>query len=210
VKAALVVVVALVGGCAETQYPPQVVARGELTLRYHGAYEMWGGGRRVARGLGWAGLTEYVGCVPAARAHAMAARSAGRAALGLSIAGGVIGGAALGGLIGLVDTDHQWQWLGGGLAMAAAGVVLAGIGRMERNAANGHAVDAMNHYNDAVGALGATCDDLTYPPPTGALSPPLPPPTPPTATPPPTMSSPTTPPPTMSSPTTPPPTTPPP
>jgi hypothetical protein len=121
VRAALALLVVLAIGCAETRYVPRVVARGELTLQYHGAYEMWGGGRQVARGLGWRGLTDYVGCVPEAREHAERARSSGRAALGLSIAGGLIGGLALGGLTGLFDTDHEWQWLGGGGGRRGAG-----------------------------------------------------------------------------------------
>jgi hypothetical protein len=47
--------------------------------------------------------------------------------------------------------------LAAGLGGAITGVVLAAIGRHEKNVANGHAVDAMNYYNDAVGSLGGTC-----------------------------------------------------
>jgi hypothetical protein len=192
---AIVLLSALAGGCAETHYVPTVVARGELTLRYPGRYEMWGGGRRVARGLGYDGLEGYVGCVPDARHHAHAARSAGRAAIGLSIVGGVLGVAAVGGLVGgLSDTDHQLAWLGSGVGVAVLGVVLAGTGRRERNQANGHAIDAMNYYNDAVGALGATCADLTYPPPVGPAPPNLMP-SPPAPTPPPDQQAPPAPPP---------------
>jgi hypothetical protein len=171
-RAALALVAAwALGGCAETHYVPRVVARGELTLRYHGAYEMWAGGQKVSQGLGWSGLAGYVGCDEHAREHAKQARSAGRAALGLSAVGGTLGVLGLGGLAGLADTDHQWQWLGSGLAVATVGVVLAGIGRAMRNQANGHALDAMNYYNDSVGALGATCADPTYPPPAGPAEP---------------------------------------
>lgn len=170
-RAALALLLVVCAGCAETRYVPRVVARGELTLRYHGGYEMWAGGRRVARGLGWAGLAEYVGCVGVARGHAEAARRAGRAAVALSVAGGTLGVLALGGLTGLADTDHQWAWLGGGLAAAGVGVALAATGRLMRNRANGNAVDAMNEYDDAVGALGATCADLRYPPPAGPAPP---------------------------------------
>jgi hypothetical protein len=168
---ALVTVVAfgatVAGGCAETNYAARVVARGELTLRYHGAYEMWAAGQKVSQGLGWSGLESYVGCVDAARQHAAEARKAGRAAIGLSAAGGTFGVIALGGLAGFADPDRQWIWLGSGLGLAALGIVLAGSGRAMRNRANGHAIDAMNYYNDSVGSLGATCADLTYPPPAG-------------------------------------------
>jgi hypothetical protein len=118
--------------------------------------------------------------VAPAREHAAAARADGRRALGFSIAGGLLGGLALGGFIGLADDEHRWVWLGSGLGSAAVGLVFAGLGRLERNRANGHAVDAINYYNDAVGSLGATCADLTYPPPAGPAPPPppLPPPPP--------------------------------
>jgi hypothetical protein len=171
----LIAVLALAIGCAETHYVPEVVARGELTLQYrHSHYEMWAGGQRVARGLGWDRLPGYVGCVAQARQHAEAARAAGRHSVGLSVAGGLLGGIALGGLTAFWDTDHAAGWLAGGVATATLGVALAGAGRLMRNRANGHAVDALNFYNDAVGALGATCADLTYPPPIAPVAPSLP------------------------------------
>lgn len=172
VAVAVAVTVAVVTvGCAETGYAPRVVARGELTLQYHGAYEMWAGGRRVARGLGWRGLPEYVGCVGPARANAEGARRDGQASIALAITGGTLGVVALGGLYGLADPDHEWAWLGSGLGLAAVGVALAATSRYLHNRANGRAVDAMNQYNDVVGALGATCADLTYPPPQGPAPP---------------------------------------
>src|SRR4051812_13754701 len=84
-------------GCATSSYVPQVVARGEMTLRYEGGYELSAGGRKVARGLTYHGLEDYVRCVPAAREQARQARSSGRAAIATSVLGGVLGG---GGLIG--------------------------------------------------------------------------------------------------------------
>ncbi|MBV8201017.1 MAG: hypothetical protein JOZ15_10390 [Acidobacteria bacterium] len=77
--------------------------------------------------------------------------------------------------------------------MQLLGLALVGGGAQAKVDANGHAVDAMNYYNDAVGALGATCDDLTYPraagPAPGEMPPP-PPPLPPQAPPPPPPPSP--------------------
>src|SRR5205807_1195261 len=68
------------GGCSATsQYAPQVVARGELTVRYDGSLEMWAGGRRVASGNRWQGLGPFVRCVPPAVEHATRARSSGTA-----------------------------------------------------------------------------------------------------------------------------------
>ena len=166
------VVAVAVAGCADTRYDARIVARGELTLRYHHAtYGMWAGGRQVSRGLEWDGLEAYVACVDEAREHARQAHEAGRAVLPLAIIGGSLGVLSLGGLVGLADKDHEWAWLGGGLAVAGLGVALAATARLERNQANGHAVDAMSFYNDRVGALGATCADLRYPAPADAAPP---------------------------------------
>ncbi len=156
-----------VTGCATSQYAPQVVARGELVLRYDDGFQMWAGGRQVAHGLQYHGLARFVRCVPEAERHARIARRNGEAALALSIIGGVLGGAALAGFYGFADKDHEWTWLGAGIGSAVAGTVFAGFGRLLKNSANGHAVDALDYYNDAVGSLGASCDDLTYPPPAG-------------------------------------------
>lgn len=196
-RGVLLVVPFLVGellACSTTQYVPQVVARGEITLRYQGAYEMWAEGRKIAGGLGWKGLPAYVRCVPKAHEHADGAVRDGARAVALSVIGGIMGVAATGALIGAAadrNESHLLPWLLGGVGVAVIGTVFAGLGRMHRNNANGHAVDAMNYYNDAVGSLGATCDDLVYPPPCALVSPletPAPPPAPPvspTETPPP-------------------------
>ena len=165
-RAAVALACMLATGCsAATQYVPRVTARGELTIRYDDAFEAWNNNRRVARGLRWRGLDDFVRCVPQAHAEAVGARAAGTRAIVFSAVGGALGVLALGGLYGLYDTNHEWQWLGAGVGSAAAGLLFASLGRMSRNIANGRAVDAVNFYNDAVGSLGATCADLTYPPP---------------------------------------------
>jgi hypothetical protein len=155
-----------VSGCASTVYIPQVTARGEITLRYNHAFEMWAGGQRIASGVEYGGLRDYVKCVPEAEGHAASAQRAGTAAVVLSALGASFGIVSVGGLVGLgVDPnpDHLGLWLGGGVGVATAGTVMAGLSRLFKNQANGHAVDATNYYNDAVGSFGATCDDLRYP-----------------------------------------------
>ena len=73
----------------------------------------------------------------------------------------VVGLASLGSLGGLAVYDKDPNLaagiLGVGVAAAVTGVVLAAIGRNQKNVANGHAVDAMNYYNDEVGSYGGTC-----------------------------------------------------
>jgi hypothetical protein len=156
---------ALLGGCATSVYAPRLVARGELLLRYENGFALDAGGKRVAHAPTWAGLPEYVRCVPPAADLATRARRHGQMALGFAVTGGVLGGISIGGLAGFADQKNEWIWLGTGLATATVGVVFAGLSRLYRNRANQEAVDAHNYYNDSVGSLGATCDDLTYPPP---------------------------------------------
>lgn len=159
------------GGCATTQYAPQLVARGEITLGYDGGFVMRAEGKPVAEGLSYRGLASYVVCVPEAHRHAKSAQSHGGAAIALSVLGVTLSLASLGGLAGLADTDHQWAWLGGGLASGVVGLTLSALSWREKNQANGHALDAMNLYNDSVGSLGASCQDLRYPQAAGPAAP---------------------------------------
>ena len=167
---ALATAAALLSACASTSYTPQLVARGEITLRYQDGFQAWAGGREVAHGITWGGLERTVRCVPEAAQRAAGARAAGGGAVLFSILGGVLGVGGLGvGLVAPFDAQdhHDLYWLAGGVATAAVGLLFAGLSRLERNIANGKAVDAINFYNDAVGSLGATCDDLRFPPPAG-------------------------------------------
>jgi len=157
-------------GCADTHYTPLVVARGELILSNHDGLQLHAGGHRVARAMSWRGLDRFVRCVPRAHENAAAAERDGSASVALAWLGGSFGVLALGGLVGVADQDHLWEWLAGGVASGVLGLAFAASSRMLRNRANGHAVDAMNFYNDAVGSLGATCDDLRYPPAAGPAS----------------------------------------
>lgn len=153
----------LLAGCGSgmTKYAPQLRAEGELTLRYDDGFSMHAEGREVSSGVTWGGLSEYVKCVPRAKAHADAAQSNGGAAVALSWIGAGLGLGSLGSLGGLAiyerDKDLAGAILGIGVAAAVTGVVLAAVGRNQKNVANGHAVDAMNYYNDEVGSRGGTC-----------------------------------------------------
>lgn len=167
-------------GCATARYSPRLVARGELTLDYQGGFSMQAGGATVAKGPTWGGLPEYVRCVPRAHELATAAQHHGRAGVATQVLGATLGVLSLGGFYGLAteDTGMRWAFLGGGVATALVALGLSIASVAERNGANGRAVDAMNFYNDSVGSLGASCDDLTYPYPLGA-EPPAPTPAPP-------------------------------
>ncbi|XYH95886.1 hypothetical protein ACMHYB_50190 [Sorangium sp. So ce1128] len=167
-------------GCTHghTRYTPRVVARGELTASYDDGFTLWAGGQQVAESYHYDGLERFVRCVPEAREHARQASQSGRSATTLSTLGVVLGVSSLGGLSGLYFDDKNeaamGTILGMGVAVAATAVVLGALSRPAKERAHGHALDAMNYYNDAVGSLGATCDDLTYPPPAGPEPPPLP------------------------------------
>lgn len=167
----------LLAGCfsGQTQYSPQLVARGELTLRYDNGIQIWSGNRMVSESYGYEGLDHFVRCVPKAKNHAELAQANGSRASAFSTTGIVLGSVSFGGLAGLYWYDKDPAitavFLGTGIAMAITGVVFGGISRSLKEAAHGNALDAVNYYNDAVGSLGATCDDLTYPQPAGAEPP---------------------------------------
>ncbi|XXT17508.1 hypothetical protein WME94_45495 [Sorangium sp. So ce429] len=167
-------------GCTHghTRYTPRVVARGELTASYDDGFTLWAGGQQVAESYHYDGLERFVRCVPEAREHARQASQSGRSATTLSTLGVVLGVGSLGGLSGLYfhdkDEAAMGAILGMGVAVAATAVVLGALSRPAKERVHGHALDAMNYYNDAVGSLGATCDDLTYPPPAGPEPPALP------------------------------------
>ncbi|WP_159397814.1 hypothetical protein [Sorangium cellulosum] len=180
-------------GCTSgrTLYAPRYVARGELTASYDNGFALWAGGQKVAESYHYDGLEQFVRCVPEAREHAREAARSGRSATTYSTLGAVLGIAGLGGFAGLYfydkDNGAMAAFLGTGIAVAVTGVVLGGLSRPAKESAHGHALDAMNYYNDAVGSLGATCDDLTYPAPAGPeppAGPELPPPPPPPPAPP--------------------------
>lgn len=153
----------LLAGCGHgaTSYAPQLRAYGELTLKYDDGFSMYAEGREIASGHGWSGLSEYVKCVPKAKEHAESAETAGAAASALSWIGAGVGLASLGSLAAVADYEKHEETsnmvLGLGLTAAVTGVILAAIGRHEKPVANGHAIDAMNYYNDEVGSRGGTC-----------------------------------------------------
>ncbi len=147
----------LASGCATSQYEATFVARGELVMSYDDKIKMFAGRKLVTTAPGYRGLADFVGCVEAAHDQARRAERHGTAGLVLSILGGSLGGLGAGGLVGLADGDHRWQWLSSGLVLAVSGVILAGVGRKLRLQANGQAVDALNYYNDAVGSRGLSC-----------------------------------------------------
>jgi hypothetical protein len=70
--------------------------------------------------------------------------------------------ASLAGLGGLALRDENpeamWISLTSGIATALVGITISGVSRRKGHQANGHAIDALNYYNDAVGARGGQCD----------------------------------------------------
>ncbi len=134
---------------------------GELALAYDDGVQIHSGARPVAQGPRYQGLSDFVRCVPDAHRHAQIAQSAGgRASIlaPLSVGFAVVG---LGGLAGLAfrnrDDGAMGALLLGGVAFEIAAVVLAGSSFSAKSQAQGHALDAVNFYNDAVGNRGETC-----------------------------------------------------
>jgi hypothetical protein len=153
---------ALQSGCATaTAYHPAVTAPGELTLSYGNGVEVWNGQKQVARSFSYEGLPDFVRCVPDAARHAEAARDAGRSAAlfsGLGIGLALTGTA--GGLTGAElsrSSTGVTAFLVGGLVMEVAAVTFGALSLGQKSQANGHASDAVNYYNDAVGSVGQVC-----------------------------------------------------
>jgi hypothetical protein len=150
-------------GCSPrgTLYPPRLVAEHELVLRYDDGFELSAGGRTVARGHRWEGLTSFVGCAPRAQEQAREAEADGALARGLSVSGGVLAGAGLAGLGGIAfvksNPPAMTAFFVSGAVVEVVALVLASVGRSFKVTADGHAIDAMNFYNDAVGSLGRRC-----------------------------------------------------
>jgi len=149
------------GACqpALTMYPAQVLARGELALEYDGRFEMTAAGKHVTRGPRWNGLREFVACSERARVLAERAEADGKRAFGTSIAGGILGVVSLGALGAFASPDPNLRLaiLGSGVAVAALATVLGGLSHRFKNYSNGAAIDAMNVYNDEIGAWGGDC-----------------------------------------------------
>jgi hypothetical protein len=160
---ALLAAAAASSGCtyAPSIHAPAYAAPGELVLTYDDGYVVSAGGQPVARGPRYDGLTSFVGCVPAAAAHAQAAQSDGSAAGPLQVGGAIVAAAGLGGLGGLYYIDKNptaaAAILAGGFGVQLVGLILVGIGAQLKVNAHGHAVDSLNYYNDAAGSQGAAC-----------------------------------------------------
>lgn len=161
-------------GCGSglTVVEPRVLAPHELALRYDNEFQILSPEGEVASGIRYHGLTDYVHCVPDAARHAQAAESSGDAAVGLTVAGiglGVGGLAGLGGLAYSEKPEVMAAFLLSGLGAEIVGLVLTAVGRTYKVDANGHAVDAVNYYNDAVGSRGGRCGpngaEMPEPPP---------------------------------------------
>lgn len=171
---------ALVVGCSgQTMVQPRVLGPHELALQYDNEFQIVSPKGMVAHGVRYSGLTAYVNCVPKAREHALEAEISGNTAVGLTIAGvglGIGGLAGLGGLAYQDKPDVMATFLLAGLGAEVVGLVLTAVGRSTKVDANGHAVDAVNYYNDAVGSRGGRCGrrgmEIPNPPAPPAAEPP--------------------------------------
>lgn len=173
----------LLGGCGSglTVVEPRVLGPHELALRYDNEFQIVSPDGEIATGVRYDGLSDYVQCVPEAAKHAEAAQSAGNTAVGLTVVGiglGVGGLAGLGGLAYSDKPDVMAAFLLSGLGAEIVGLVLTAVGRSMKVDANGHAVDAVNYYNDAVGSRGGRCGpkgaEIPEPPAEAVATPQLP------------------------------------
>lgn len=160
--AAILALAAAHAGCGGvTRYTPVSAAPSEIVLRDDNGLELLAGGGRVASAHRYQGLARFVGCVPAAAEHARAAERNGTSSMVLTYTGAGFAAAGLAGLGGLAfedkDETAMIAFFSAGLGAEVVGLVLVAIGRKFKLDAMGHAVDAANFYNDAVGSAGGSC-----------------------------------------------------
>lgn len=150
-------------GCGHgvSGYRTTRAAPGELLLHYDDGFEIRSPHGKVTAGPGFGGLTDYVRCVPEARRHAESAEAYGVGATvmsGFSIGVAAVG---LGSLAGLSlrekDPSTMTALLIGGVVLEAIAIGLGAGSLGAKSYANGNALDAVNYYNDAVGAQGGSC-----------------------------------------------------
>jgi hypothetical protein len=160
--AAILALAAALAGCGGvTRYTPVSAAPSEIVLRDDDGLELRAGGGRVAAAHRYQGLARFVGCVPAARGHALSAERDGATGMALTYAGAGFAAAGLAGLGGLAfqgkDDTAMIAFFSAGIGAEVVGLVLVAVGRQFKLDAMGHAVDAANFYNDAVGSAGGSC-----------------------------------------------------
>lgn len=160
----IVAVLAIQFGCTTFQYTPRYIAQGEVSVR--GSTwntEFYGGTKWIASTRSaYLGLETFVHCVALARRHAASASSLQNWSVILrrgAWVGGTTGTMLL--VIGSVQERGDLGAWAGGLFGVAMGMTIGAAVLQHR--ALGHALDAMNHYNDGVGSLGRTCPAATIP-----------------------------------------------
>ncbi len=190
-------------GSAMSTYRPVRVLPSELNVRYDDAFLVYAGDQPLTEGPRFEGLTDFVHCVPAARYHAEAAEGWGSTAGVLKGLTFGLAGAGLGGLAGLgfngKDDMAMFALLIGGVVLEALAITTGAVSMGAKTQASGHALDAVNYYNDAAGSLGGMCPSryevAPTAPPAAAPAIPAPPTGPPPAAPPPSPFASTSPPP---------------
>ncbi|MGC4119117.1 MAG: hypothetical protein QM765_32035 [Myxococcales bacterium] len=166
-RAALLLILALAAslltGCSSAQstYRPARVLPTELNVRYDDAFLVYAGNKQLTEGPGFEGLTDFVHCVPDARRHAESAESWGTTASVLKgLTFGFVG-LGLGGLAGLGFNGKDDTAMAGllitGVVLEAVAIATGAISLGAKAQASGHALDAVNYYNDSAGSLGGMC-----------------------------------------------------
>lgn len=144
--------------CSQTVYIANRDAYAELTpsagpfgLRIHN-----GTAKYYGAGDAFEDYPEFVSCVPEAYRHARRARIEGIASYSVAGLATTLGVAGL--IVTAVDSriSERAFWVDAVALLGGSAALIL------RHRATGHAVDAMNFYNDQVGSLGASCAALSY------------------------------------------------
>ena len=165
---ALVMATTVSSGCAKSYYVPYGLEAGELYVTQDGGLKIADANGTVALEPGYAELVARVGCDADADEHARQARRHGRVTRGLGVTGAAMGIGSLAAFAG-IPFIHDEPKKAAAIIGTSLGIGLVGLGlalgsRRHRVQANGHAVDAVNYYNDALTRSGSRCRPKAPPP----------------------------------------------
>lgn len=145
---------------AGTQYQRVQSAPTELSLAYGKSLEIHQADTRLTKKRDYGALIHAVRCHDAAREHAEGAQRNKRRAAVLRSLGVLTGLGSLSGFaaLGIEDQQQALTVAGVGAGLAALSLIFSVNAKARLSHSHGHTVDAVNHWNDAMGFAGQSCD----------------------------------------------------
>ncbi|MEL6340324.1 MAG: hypothetical protein AAFP04_01790 [Myxococcota bacterium] len=151
------------GACTSvvgTQYQRVQSTPTELSLAYGRSLEVHQAEMRLTKKSDYGALIQVVRCHDVAREHAEGAQRNKRRAAVLRGLGVLTGLGSLSGFaaLGIDDQQQALTVAGIGAGLATLSLIFSTNAKSRLSHAHGHTVDAVNHWNDAMGFAGQSCD----------------------------------------------------